>query len=156
MLSRWYLILFIISLLVLLIIIGYNIYENWRVKRDCPETCQESQDILIWLNGLALFLILVLLLGYLFSDDSTCKKMPTSTINILETASRTNGSTPVMPLSDGVQSSNMSLQGYSPIYFDSANCPRTANSLSSSNPISATSMNPFNYGTERIDIISKL
>ena len=152
MLSRWYLILFIISLLVLLIIIGYNIYENWRVKRDCPETCQESQVILIWLNGLALFLILVLLFGYLFSDDSTCKKMPTSTINILGSASGTNG----MPLSNGVQNSNMSLQGYSPIYFDSVNCPRAANSLSPTTPISATSMNPFNYGTERIDIISKL
>jgi len=167
MLSRWYLILFIVSLLVLLIILGYNIYENWRIKRDCPESCQESQDILIWLNGLAIFLILVLLLGYFFSDDSSSKQ-------VTITAS-TNGAA----LGGSQSNFTQSLQGYSPVYLNGASAVMGNAATGNSNAATGNSaignsvtgnattrnaatgiectrtMNPFNYGSG-IDIISKL
>jgi hypothetical protein len=69
MFARWYLILFIIFLILILIVSVYNIYENVRIKRKCPKECYESQDILIWLNAIVIGLILILLIGYIFSGE---------------------------------------------------------------------------------------
>ena len=69
MTARWYLILFIITILFVLFLSAFNIYEQERIKRKC-KSCVENQDFLIILNVIVMFLILILLFGYFFSKES--------------------------------------------------------------------------------------
>jgi hypothetical protein len=53
-----------------LIISGYNLYETYRIKSKVPQEYQESQDILIVLNIIAIAIALILLFGYYFAKES--------------------------------------------------------------------------------------
>jgi uncharacterized protein YneF (UPF0154 family) len=78
MFSRWYLILFIISIIFLLFVGAFNIYEQDRIKRKCKQ-CEENQEMLLILNGIAMFLTLLLFFGYFFSQDSSSKQNTSKT-----------------------------------------------------------------------------
>jgi len=67
MLSRWYVVIFIIFLILLLVISAYNLYETFRIKTKVPSEYHESQDILIAFNIIAIIIILVLFVGLFFA-----------------------------------------------------------------------------------------
>jgi len=59
MTARWYLILFIITILFVIFVAAFNIYDN--------------QEMLIILNAIAIFLLTFLLFGYFFAKGSKNK-----------------------------------------------------------------------------------
>lgn len=67
MLSRWYVVIFIIFLILLLVISAYNLYETFRIKSKVPSEYHESQDILIAFNIIAIVIILILFVGLFFA-----------------------------------------------------------------------------------------
>ena len=100
MLPRWYLVVFIICLIAILIVSSYNIYENFRIKKKCPRSCQESQDILIGLNIIIIVLTFILLMGYWFIGDDTPK--PPVAVPTLAVAPVAVGPVAVGPTSNGL------------------------------------------------------
>ncbi len=74
MFAKWYLVLFVLSLIVLLFVLSYNIYEYLQNKNNLKSTT-ESQDILFWFNVGALVLVVILVLGFFFSRDRKCEKL---------------------------------------------------------------------------------
>ena len=126
MIAGWYLILFIITIIFLLFVAAFNIYEQERIKRKC-KNCVENQDILLILNAVAMFLVLVLLFGYFFARVSKSR---------VEAIQQNKPSSPIKSSSPSVKNQTPSV-------------PKTI----SKTPIIGT--NPFSYG-ESIDIISKI
>ena len=78
MLATWYLIIFIIFLIAIIFVASFNLYENERIKKKCPTSCQENQDMLLILNAIVIFIAVVLLFGYYFSSESCDPKTMTS------------------------------------------------------------------------------
>lgn len=68
-LSRWYVVIFFIFVILILIISAYNLYETYRIKSQVPKEYHESQDILFVLNIIAIVIALLLLIGYYFAGD---------------------------------------------------------------------------------------
>lgn len=138
MIAGWYLILFIITIIFLLFVASFNIYEQERIKRKC-KTCVENQDILLILNAIAMFLVLVLLFGYFFARVSKSRvevyeqnKNPSP----LKTKTSSNPSQPIK-IPSTTQISNQS----------------QTTKTSVMKPIVGD--NPFSYA-DTIDIISKI
>jgi hypothetical protein len=71
MFARWYLIIFILSLLFFLFVAGYNLYENYKVRKNCSVTCEENQNILLVLNIIVILLIFVLIIGFFFAREKS-------------------------------------------------------------------------------------
>jgi membrane protease YdiL (CAAX protease family) len=71
MTARWYLILFIITILFVIFVAAFNIYENDRIKRK--RNGDDNQEMLIILNAIAIFLLTFLLFGYFFAKGSKNK-----------------------------------------------------------------------------------
>lgn len=69
MTKRWYLILFIVTILFILFVASFNIYEQNRIKNEC-KSCVQNQDMLLLLNGIIIFLAILLIFGYFFSKES--------------------------------------------------------------------------------------
>jgi preprotein translocase subunit SecG len=69
MIAGWYLILFIITIIFLLFVASFNIYEQQRIKTKCKD-CVENQDMLLILNAISIFLVVCLLFGYFFGRQS--------------------------------------------------------------------------------------
>jgi hypothetical protein len=69
MFARWYLILFILSLLFFLFVAGYNLYENYKVRKNCSVTCEENQNILLILNIIVIVLVFILIIGFFFARE---------------------------------------------------------------------------------------
>lgn len=86
-LSRWYVILFFIFVILILIISAYNLYENYRIKTQVPSQYQESQDILFVLNIIAIVIALILLIGYYYAGDKSNYQISNQAINLPETNS---------------------------------------------------------------------
>jgi archaellum component FlaG (FlaF/FlaG flagellin family) len=126
MIAGWYLILFIITIIFLLFVAAFNIYEQERIKRKC-KNCLENQDILLILNAIAMFLVLVLLFGYFFGRVSKSK---------VEAVQQNKPASPIKTHSIPVKNQILS-------------APKTI----SKTPIVGD--NPFSYG-DSIDIISKI
>ena len=76
MFARWYLILFIITIIFILFVGAFNLYEQDRIKRKC-KNCNENQDALLILNAILMFMAVILFFGYFFSRD-TCESTSTT------------------------------------------------------------------------------
>lgn len=81
-LSRWYVVLFFIFIVMILIICSYNVYEHYRIKTQVPKEFQESQDILFVLNIIGIVLALILLIGFYFARDKSVGSILGQAINI--------------------------------------------------------------------------
>jgi hypothetical protein len=140
MLPRWYLVVFIICLIAILIVSSYNIYENFRIKKKCPRSCQESQDILIGLNIIIIVLTFILLLGYWFIGDDP-KPAPAL------------ASKPPMIMQQQAQGPQGMMNGQGFQYFFVPNL-----SMGSNVPNSIETCNPFptNGDWKNIDVAQKL
>ena len=139
MIAGWYLILFILTIIFLLFVASFNIYEQERIKRKC-KTCVENQDVLLILNAIAMFLVLVLLFGYFFARVSK------SRIEAVQSPNKSK-SIPSPTKSPSTITS-------SPMKTPSSNQTCSLSPITSiQSPI--VSQNPFSY-SDSIDIISKI
>ena len=145
MIAGWYLILFILTIIFLLFVASFNIYEQERIKRKC-KTCVENQDILLILNVIAMFLVLVLLFGYFFGRVSKTRveALQGTTINKTPSPLKTKSST---SSKSGSSSSSGSL--------GSSTVPATTSVSANTSTNIGEYDNPFSYGGS-IDIISKI
>lgn len=153
MIAGWYLILFILTIIFLLFVASFNIYEQERIKRKC-KTCVENQDVLLILNAIAMFLVLVLLFGYFFARVSKSRieaVQSTNKSNLLPSSPTKSSSSPMS--SSPMSSSLMSSSTKTP----STNTNQTCSLPSSTNTIQTPiiGQNPFSY-SDSIDIISKI
>jgi hypothetical protein len=82
MFSKWYLVLFILTLIVLLFVVGYNIYEHYQIKKNCPNQCSENTNMLFWLNIIVMVLIFILIIGFFFARDKNTEQVKASGLNV--------------------------------------------------------------------------
>jgi hypothetical protein len=151
MIAGWFLILFILTIIFLLFVASFNIYEQERIKRKC-KTCVENQDILLILNVIAMFLVLVLLFGYFFGRVSKTR------VEALQQATSVNNKAqPPSPLKSSSKSGSYSPSSGTVVSNGSkaTSVPATTSVSSNTSSNIGEYDNPFSYGGS-IDIISKI
>ena len=146
MLATWYLIIFIIFLIAIIFVASFNLYENERIKKKCPTSCQENQDMLLILNAIVIFIAVVLLFGYYFSSESCDPKTMTS---MQQMQSR-----PTVPLA-APSLAAPSLAAPSIPVLGPVAAPMVRPTMQMQPQMQMSSTNPFSC-LDQIDIVSKI
>jgi hypothetical protein len=148
MFSKWFLVLFILTILFLIFVLGYHIYYYFEIQ-NCKtiSECSETRNILFWLDIVSLILLIILIFGFFFARDKKCEQM-----ELFESMAQTQ------------QKIQQKINQQQPNIYPQRlpmnnNYPPSFTSPPSSlyEPLTeSSSINPFSYSSNDIDIISRV
>lgn len=156
MFSKWYLILFILTLIFFLFVLGYHIYDYFST-RNCqnPIDCNVNQTILFWLDIVSVILLFVLIIGFFFARDKTCEKAQ----NLQQSSIPQLKASPNKVISPQIQSASPNSSLLASQQRMSMDYPMEQMMMLNDQPVILVrkdSGNPFLIGENGLDIISRV
>jgi hypothetical protein len=146
MFSKWYLVLFILTIIFLIFVAGYHIYTYFELK-NCKtiSECSENQNILFWLDIVSLILLLILIFGFIFARDKKCEQIELSN-SIAQTQQK---------IQQKINQQSVTTQSVPTINPQRIQMSYPQYASNESINTNESSINPFSYSND-IDIISRV